>query len=100
MRGQELSLREALRRAAYREARTRFEEGDLLPLLQANPELVEAWLLYSEDKRTTGGWYVLRDGEVGRVGDLDSRLRFSTIEPAIAGYVVRELDHWARLGGE
>jgi hypothetical protein len=26
--------------------------------LDAHPDLVDAWLAYSEDKRTSSGWYV------------------------------------------
>jgi len=64
-------------------------------LLKADLGLLEEWLAYSEDKRTTGGWYLLRSGEIGRVGDPDSRKFFECLEQAVADYVVRELDFWA-----
>jgi hypothetical protein len=75
VRGAGLSLREALRQARYRELRAGFQESDLTlaAVVRANPTFVEQWLAYSEDKRTSGGWYVLRDGQVGQV-DVPSTL--------------------------
>ncbi len=81
-RGAGLSLREALRLVRYTDLRAGFEPADLRPLLKAEPELLEAWLAYSEDKRTTGGWYLLRSGEIGRVGDDESRRHFDSLEEA------------------
>ncbi len=91
-RGVGLSLREALRQTRYRELRAGFQESDLLALVKANPSVVEEWLAYSEDKRTSGGWYVLRDGQVGQVDVPAALIQFPSLEEAIAGYVVRELD--------
>ena len=91
-------MRDALDRAQYRECRTGLQEADLLRLIRAEPELVDQWLAYSEDKRTEGGWYVLRSGEVGKVMKPSSRIQFATVEQAIAAYVIRELDFWAGVG--
>ncbi len=97
MRGAGLSICEALGRARYRERRPGFEAEDLLPLLEADPELSKAWFAYSEDKRTSEGWYLLRSGEIGRLDDPDSRCQFACPEDAVAEYVVRELDYWTGL---
>jgi len=97
MRGVGLSMREALRRARYSDRRSSFDAADLLPLLEAAPELSEAWFAYSEDKRTNGGWYILRSGEIGRVEAPEARRHFASPEEAVAEYVVRELDFWAGL---
>lgn len=94
-RGSGLSLREALRRTQYKERRADFGPGDLRPLLSAHRELWEDWFAYSEDKRTGGGWYLLRSGEIGRIGYPDTRRSFECLEEAVAEYVVRELDFWA-----
>jgi hypothetical protein len=97
MRGAGLSLREALRRTQYKDRRASFGSADLLPLVNAHQALSEDWLAYSDDKRTNGGWYLLRSAEIGRVGDPDSRESFEGLEEAVAEYVVRELDFWADL---
>jgi len=96
-RGAGLSLREALSRTDYRNSRDSFGPADLRHLLRANGGLSEEWIAYSEDKRTNGGWYLLRSGEIGRVSDPGSRMRFESLDEAVAEYVVRELDFWAGL---
>jgi hypothetical protein len=96
-RGAGLSLRDALSRTHYTYRRSGFGPRELVPLIGSRRELAEGWFAYSEDKRTSGGWYLLRSGEIGRAGDPGSRLRFDTLEEAVATYVVRELDFWAGL---
>jgi hypothetical protein len=98
IRGAGLSLREALSLANYRQLRTSIGPADLLPLIKANPRLVREWLAYSEDKRTSGGWYILENGEVVRVGEPNTHLRFESIDEAAAEYVVRELGYWSDVG--
>ena len=94
MRGAGLSIRDALSRARYGELRPQFGESDLLRHLKDRPEIITDWLLYSEDKRTSGGWYLLRDGTVGQVGQSEGEIRFPSLDEAVAAYVVRELDFW------
>ena len=97
IRGAGVSLREALSRTRYRELRPQFEESDRLAHLRDHPDLIEEWLLYSEDKRTDGGWYLLQDGTIGQVRRRGEEIRFQSLEQAVAAYVVRELDCWAHL---
>lgn len=92
-----MSLRDALARTRYRELRQGLEESDLLPHLQADPLLVDAWLAYSEDKRADGGWYILRNGIVGRAHRPEESVQFHSLEEAVAAYVIRELDFWANV---
>lgn len=96
-RGTGLSLIEALRQVHYADRRASFGPADLSPLIIAHPELLESWFAYSEDKRTSSGWYLSRSGEIGRVSDSESHARFESLEEAVAEYVVRELDFWAGL---
>jgi hypothetical protein len=57
IRGEGLSLRDALARTEYSALRAEFGPADLVPLLRANPEFISQWLMYCEDKRTAGsGW--------------------------------------------
>lgn len=95
MRGAGLSLRDALSLTRYRELRPQFVESDLLEHLREHPELIEEGLLYSADKRTSGGWYLLEDGTIGQVDRPGEESPFPSIEQAVAAYVVRELDFWA-----
>jgi len=52
IRGAGISLSEALTRNGYRDLRSGFGPEDLLPVIKTHPTLAEAWLAYSEDKRT------------------------------------------------
>ena len=96
-RGAGLSLRDALSRIRYGERRAGFDEATLLRLVRAHPAFVEDWLAYSEDKRTSAGWYVLKNAQIGRVNVPESQIQFASIEEAIASYVIRELDFWANV---
>jgi hypothetical protein len=97
MRGEGLSLRDALTRTRYRELRQEFQESDLLRHLQADASLVDEWLAYSEDKRTEGGWFLLRTALVGQIRRPAESIQFSSLENAVAAYVIRELDFWASI---
>jgi hypothetical protein len=96
MRGEGISLNHALRRADYVNVRKEFEAQDLVPYLRAAPELVEQWWMYSEDKRTSGGWWIIKESrEVGGFAFPDMTQRFDSLEEAVAEFIVRELDFWA-----
>jgi hypothetical protein len=98
MRGEGISLRDALHRADYRRVRESFGARDLLPFLRSNPDFIEQWLSYSEDKRNCDGWWVCRENPaVGRVDAPEQLVRFNSVEEAIAEYVVRELDFWSSM---
>jgi len=97
-RGAGLSLRDALSLTGYRELRSQFVESDLLEHLREHPELIEEWLVYSADKRTSGGWHLSEDGTIGQLDRPGEESRFPSLEQAVAAYVVRELDFWANLG--
>ena len=96
-RGEGLSLRNALFHADYVEARKHFDAQDLLSVILKRRELIEQWLRYSEDKRTSCGWYLMDTGEVGRAAEPNEPLHFGSIEEAVAEYVIRELDDWAAV---
>ena len=94
MRGAGVSLREALARTQYAAMRGSFGPSDLLPLIRSHPALCQEWISYSEDKRTSGGWYLTERGEIGTVGATNERMQFDSLEEAVAHYVVLELDYW------
>jgi hypothetical protein len=89
-----VSIQDALIRTAYVGLRVTFNAIDLRPLIAADPALIEDWLAYSDDKRTSGGWYIRRTGEIGPLANPGSRFTYPSIEEAVAEYVVRELDYW------
>ena len=97
MRGAGISLLEAISRSRYEEFSPSFSPSDLLPLVQENSTLAQEWAAYSEDKRTSGGWY-LTGRQIGQV-TTDQKLEFASTEEAVANYVVHELDFWVSVRG-
>ena len=98
MRGGGISLREAIQRTDYRRVRNSFDAVDLVPLVQDAPTLVKQWLMYSDDKRTDGGWWISDSPpSIGRVFKPELTETFKSLDEAVAAYVVRELDYWSRL---
>ncbi len=97
MRGVGISLREALGRINYKKLRREVDASDLLPVIKSHPYYIYDWKMYSEDKRTDGGWWI--DEQSSRIGNLQTRetISFESTERAIAEYVTRELDFWATL---
>lgn len=99
MRGQGFSLREALKHSDYARLRPEFDSSDLVPLLRANPDLMNDWIMYGEDKRSSCGYWVSEDTfEVGSLQAPDGTLRLKSLDEAIAEFVVRELDYWSQVG--
>ncbi len=92
-----VSMRDSLLQVRYRELRPFFNTGDLLRIVTKRPVFIEQWLRYSEDKRTSGGWYVLETCEVGEL-TTGTCVRFGSLPEAISEYVVRELDFWVQVG--
>jgi len=97
MRGAGISLKDALARTRYSAVRRTFRAADLIPLIKADPAIARQWVLYSMDKRTSGGWYLTERGEIGKLRRDSNSMQFDSMEEAVAEYVVRELDYWARI---
>ena len=97
IRGEGLSLRDALARCDYERMRKEFRASDLVPLLRRNPDLMTQWVMYCKDKRTNGGFGVSED--TFEVGDSPESIEsFASLEEAVAELVVRELDFWSEVG--
>jgi hypothetical protein len=92
------SLRDALQRAGYAQSRPFFGVADVRAVLASHPSLVDDWLLYSQDKDTPEGWYVLRDAEVGQLLKPAAQRQFASIQEAVAAFILHELDHHAGVG--
>jgi hypothetical protein len=89
------SMIDLIKESGYLENAALLTVDSIEPFLRGNPPLVNAWLSYSEDKRSSRGWYVLKIGsndeyEVGYLPD-GERLRFVDSVRAAAEFIVREL---------
>lgn len=92
IRGQGISLSEALKQASYKTLRNRFDYIDLTKVLSMNSRFIDIWYRYSEDKRTSGGYYLLND----TIGSIDKSIIYHNPNKTIlvAKYIILELDHW------
>lgn len=91
------SLPDLVTEAHYLELRPHLTRNELGGHLAKHPGLVFRWLRYSEDKQTSGDWYLLRsasDWIVGRLGGTEGEreLRFGSGPEACAEFILRELD--------
>lgn len=97
--GEGISLRDALSRSRYGQLRKDFGPSDLVPHLRANPELIDQWMTYCDDKRTTGGYWVSDDSfTVGSLEDPDAKAEFGSLDEAMAAFIILELDFWLAVG--
>ena len=91
------ALRDLVTETDYRDLRPTLNRKDVADYLARHPTLVLEWLKYSEDKRTSGGWYLLHPSTgwvVGRLAgpDEERELRFGSGPEACAEFILRELD--------
>lgn len=88
-----ISLLDAIRETRYVQIRDSLDAEMLAEALRSDRSAVERWIQLSEDKRTSGGWYVLRESrEIGQLSDACSTRTFKTIEDAVANFILNELD--------
>lgn len=89
------SLLDLVRASGYAELRGRFAPRELAHYLRARPALIEPWVAYSEDKRTTEGWYLRPPYSVGRV-TLEPppmrEVRHVDLAAACAAFIIGELN--------
>ena len=91
------SLRDLVDETGYRDLRPALSREAVAAHLAKHPKLVLSWLRYSEDKRTSGGWYLMHPSSgwvVGRLGgsEQERELRFGSGPDACAEFILRELD--------
>jgi hypothetical protein len=82
--------------------RPHIEVSQLAAVLQTEPAIVDDWLAYSEDKRTSFSWGFgpSREGDWSVDGPEGVHERFASRVAACATYVLRELEFWAAAGGD
>jgi hypothetical protein len=95
------SLSDLVELTEYRKVRVSLTEPELEQWLASRPRAVERWLDWSEDKRTSDGFYVQPSPAGGwQIGTVSSNetTRYNAASTAVAAYILRELDYWAALG--
>ncbi len=92
-RGIGISLHDAIQQTDYANLRLKIDVAHIARLLREHPGYIEDWVLYSLDKRTKGGWYLLeKSNEIGALNISCSRRRFQSLEDAVANFILKELE--------
>ena len=93
------SFYELLKETKYFEYFDNIFEDSIANVLLNNPAYIEKWLEWSEDKRSSDGWYFVINNnekfEVGRInedGKKGQYLEFSDKRNACAAFIKREID--------
>jgi hypothetical protein len=87
-----LSLQHYVEESGYFAKPEELSVAAVVSLLRQNPELVDQWFFFSEDKRTSDGWYVMDDGDRAVVGQIGGpKIVFSDRAEACAEFIVREI---------
>ena len=87
-----------LREAGYFDRHTDVSLDAVRAHLMAKPELVEDWITYSADKRTSSGWYLLEDGTVGYY-PAGPKSSYKDIVTACAEFIIWEVADIRRHAG-
>jgi hypothetical protein len=89
-----VSIIQLVDESGYRSARAALTADVVSAYLRQHPHLIDAWLAYSEDKRTSSGWYVTqRSGDSFEIGYYPNgeRISASGRVAACAEFIVREV---------
>ncbi len=94
-----MSMYELLRQTHYFELYDEVSEAGIRETLARHPECVDEWISYSEDKRTSSGWYIKQEnGTSYKVGCLspkgDKNIETSYVDrtDACAAFIKHELE--------
>ncbi len=94
------SVLELVQATGYLDSPTPLSSDALAAYLREHPELIDAWLGYSSDKRTSSGWYLKQpEQQVFEVGFFPNGERRSYTDGvrACADFIARELHE---VGGQ
>lgn len=91
--GKGISLAEALKRSNYSELRRTLSEEQLISALKTAPHLVQEWIMYSENKRTSGRYY-LSNRVIGSLHSKAEKYSFESDEETVAKFIILELEYW------
>ena len=99
-----VSILSLLQATGYFEFHDQIAEEDIREALIRFPERVEEWIQYSEDKRTSSGWYVIQNDEglyeTGYISDActpTKRVQYENVVDACASFIKHEIED-IRLG--
>lgn len=87
-------LRDLVRSSGYAALRGQFAPRELAAYLRARPEVIAQWVAYSEDKRTSDGWYLRPPYSIGRISPEPPpmhEVKHVDLAAACAAFIIAEL---------
>jgi hypothetical protein len=88
------SVLEIVRASGYEEFQRQFTARDLAVYLRSRPDIIAEWVAYSQDKRTSDGWYLRPPYSIGRIS-ADSppmqEIKHVDLAAACAAFITAEL---------
>jgi hypothetical protein len=95
------SMIQLLKKSGYLEHKNDVVKDEVIKFLKNHSDLVEDWQIYSLDKRTSTGWYLLHEDSVWTVGYLniggrEKEYKFTTGFEACAVFIIYELEQLAK----
>lgn len=92
-----MSIYNLLKETGYFEMHDQVSDDSIQKMLNHHPDCIDEWIIYSQNKRTSSGWYFKQEGKdsyiVGYFGGTDSenvQLRFADRIAACAAFIKRE----------
>lgn len=95
--GNNHSFYDLLKESGYLKIHKQLSEDIVYEALKSNPENFQAWLNWSEDKRTSEGWFLRtseKTFEVGEINgeDYENLIKFEDKLKACSFFITKELD--------
>ena len=88
-RGKGISMHQALSQLEYKKIRAEVSSEKLVPMIEKSPSIIEDWILFSEDKRTEGGYALERE-------KIEQHSVKEQAEITV-NYILKELDFWVKF---
>ena len=95
------SMVQLLKDSGYMWHKDEVTQDEIIKFLKAHPDHTESWEGYSADKRSSTGWYLLREGNIWTVGYFniggkEREQRFNSSFEACAVFILNELEELAK----
>ena len=95
----EKSLNTLLSESQFHQFYKEISTEDVIQYLQIHPDLLSVWKQYSDDKRTSGGFYY-RSKCIGSIGNIPFDMTFTSDTEACAEYILKEISFWLHINYE
>ncbi|MDB5226366.1 MAG: hypothetical protein JWN78_559, partial [Bacteroidota bacterium] len=90
-----ISVYEFLKELQYFKLYNDIKEDDIRNELEQYPDYIKYWMIYSEDKRSSSGWYLLKTNNtyiVDYFPNENQNLEFVNPEAACANFIKKEIE--------